>query len=204
MTTPDELRNLWHRGADLRPGKGEQEMLALVIEKTRAFDRRIAVRNAVEVVAAAFVFCLFGFFAWKAPGLVMRVGMAIVALSGVWIAYYIMRFGAGPKRLDPGMELSQYSNLLRENYDQQIRLLRRVKYWYLLPPYIGIVIGNVGVWMQLTAEGQPLAVRWASLVGLPFVTAFFAGVWVLNERYGVRHLERSKRELADIAGERSR
>ncbi len=172
-------------------------MLAFVIEKTRAFDRRIAVRNVIEVLASAFVFCLFGFLAWKAPNAVIRVGMAVVALSGVWISGYILRYGAGPKQLDAGMDLSEYRRLLQENYDQQIRLLRRVKYWYLLPPYVGIVIGNVGVWMQLTAEGQPMAIRLASLVGVPFVTLVFAGIWVLNEHYGVRHLEKLKREVGD-------
>ena len=195
MNTRDELRNLWHNEAGIQPGKRGEEMLTLVIERTRSFDRRIAVRNAIECIAAVFVCVMFGWFAWKAPSQVIRLGMAIVALSGVWIAYYILRYGAGPKRLDPGMDLSGYRRLLLDNYDQQIRLLRRVKYWYLLPPYVGIVIGNLGVWMQLTAEGQPLTIRLASLVGLPLVTAFFAGVWILNEHYGVRHLERLKREL---------
>jgi hypothetical protein len=121
--------------------------------------------------------------------------MTIVALSGIWIVYYILRHGGGPKRLDPGMGLSVYNQLLRENYEQQIRLLRRVKYWYLLPPYIGIVIGNIGVWFQQTSEGHNPGVRLASLLGLAFVTLIFGVIWILNERYGVRHLERLKREL---------
>jgi len=200
MTTQDNLRNLWHAGPESGPGKGEQEMLALVMEKTRAFDRRIAVRNTIEVAASFLVFCMFGFFAWKAPNLTTRIGMAIVALSGVWISYYILRFGSGPKPLDPGMELSRYSDLLRENYDQQIQLLRRVKYWYLLPPYVGIVIGNLGVWLQLRTEGKPLAIQLASLVSLPFVTLVFAAVWILNEKYGVERLKRLKQELTAVAG----
>jgi hypothetical protein len=204
MNSTDELRNLWRSGAAMQPGKRGEEMLSLVIEKTRSFDRRIAVRNIIECLAAAFVFYLFSFFAWKAPNAVTRAGMAIVALSGVWIAYYIMHFGAGPKQLDPGMDLSRYSDLLRENYDQQIRLLRRVKYWYLLPPYVGIIVGNLGVWVQLTAEGQNLGVRLASLAALPFITAFFAGVWILNERYGVRHIERLKGELTSLQESKSK
>lgn len=198
MSARNELRDLWQSGAELRSAKGGEEMLALVIEKTRAFDRRITGRNVAEVAAAAFVFCIFAFFAWKAPNLTIRAGAAIVALSEVWIAHYILRFGTGPKRLDPGMELGRYSDLLRENYDQQIRLLQRVKYWYLLPPYVGMVVGNVGLWLQATAEGKPLAIRLASLAGLPLVTAIFAGVWVLNEKYGVQHLQKLKRELTAL------
>jgi hypothetical protein len=195
MNAQDELRDLWHCGTDIQPGKRGEEMLALVIEKTRSFDRQIAVRNALECIAAAFVVCMFGWFAVTAPNQIVRAGMTIVALSGIWIVYYILRYGGGPKRLDPGMDLSVYNRLLRENYEQQIRVLRRVKYWYLLPPYIGIVIGNIGVWFQQTSEGHNSGARLANLLGLVFVTLIFGAIWILNERYGVRHLERLKREL---------
>jgi hypothetical protein len=195
MTTHDDLRDLWHDQRGQLSEKNGEEMLAHVIERTRAFDRRIAVRNAVECVAAALVVVLFSWFAWKAPNEVIRAGMIVVALSGAWIGYYILRHGGGPEPLDPGMDLSEYNRLLGENYDKQIRLLRRVKYWYLLPPYVGIVTANVGLWLQFGAEGRPLPARAGGLLGLLIVTAFFGFVWVLNERYGVRHLERLKREL---------
>ena len=114
MTTQDEIRELWLGGTASQPGKRGEEMLTLVIERTRSFDRRIAIRNVTECLAAALVTGIFGWFAWKAPNGISRAGMAIVALSGVWIAYYILRYGGGPKRLDPGMDLCQYGRLLRE------------------------------------------------------------------------------------------
>lgn len=200
MNVNDEIRDLWQAKAAEQPEKRGEEMLANVIEKTRTFDRRIAVRNAIECFAAIFVVGMFGWFALKAPNGIARTGMVVVALSGIWIAFYILRYGGGPKRLDPGMDLSQYNQLLRENYDQQIRLLQQAKYWYLLPPYVGIVIGNIGVWQQLAREGQPVPVRVASLLGLVFVTAFFVFVWILNERYGVRHITRLKQELKELGG----
>jgi membrane protein YdbS with pleckstrin-like domain len=195
MNTQNELRDLWLNEAGCQPAKGGEEMLTLVIEKTRTFDRQIAVRNALECMAAAFVVGLFAWFAWTAPNAIMRAGMAIVAFSGVWIAFYILRYGGGPGRLDPGMDLSAYNRLLAESYDQQIRLLRRVKYWYLLPPYLGILVGNVGVWQRLASEGQN---PWVSLLGLGLVTAIFVGIWILNERYAVRRIERLKQELRSI------
>ena len=163
-------------------------MLALVIEKTRSFDRQIAVRNALEYIGAVFVVCMFGWFAVKAPNQIVRAGMTIVALSGIWIIYYIRRYGGGPKRPDAGTDLFVYNRLLHENYEQQIRLLRQVKYWYLLPPYVGIVIASIGAWFQPPA----------GLLGLVVVSLIFGVVWVLNERYGVRHLERLKKELLTL------
>ena len=99
-----------------------EEMLTVVIERTRRFDRRIAVRNAIECIAATFVVGIFAWFAWKAPSGLEKAGAAMVAASGVWIGYYILRFGSGPKALDPGMNLTAYNQLLKESYEQQIRL----------------------------------------------------------------------------------
>ncbi|MBZ5680376.1 MAG: hypothetical protein LAO24_09755 [Acidobacteriia bacterium] len=175
-------------------------MLTLVIERTRNFDRQIAVRNAIECCAAVFVTLLFSWFAWRAPGLLEGTGMAIVAASGVWIAFYILRFGSGPKPLDPGVSLNAYRQLLRDGYDQQIRLLRNVKYWYLLPPYIGLVIANLGFWLRLKASGTP---AWGAIAAIGVVTGIFALVWIANEFFGVRHLERLKRDLATTEAKES-
>lgn len=195
MNTQDDLRNLWHNEAGIQPGKRAEEMLTLVIERTRRFDRQIAMRNSIECIAAALVVGMFAWFAWKAPNEIIRAGMAMVALSGVWIAFYILRYGGGPKPLDPGMDLSAYPRILEESYERQIRLLRRVKYWYLLPPYIGLVVGSVGLWSQLASEGKSLWAGFASLLDFGVTTVVFAFVWILNERYGVRKLERLRDEL---------
>ena len=170
-------------------------MLTMVIERTRTFDRRIAVRNAIECAAAVLVVGIFAWFAWKAPSGLEKAGAAMVAASGVWIAYYILRFGSGPKTLDRGVSLNAYSQSLRESYEQQMRLLRNVKYWYLLPPYVGILVANVGMWMRVHEKGGS---PWGVLVNAAVVTGFFGLVWILNEVHGVRYLERLKRELAEI------
>ena len=193
----DQLCDLWHGGSHSSIEKEGEEMLTMVIERTRSFDRRIAVRNTIECAAAFVVVGIFAWFAWSAPGLLERAGNAMVAASGLWIAYYILRFGSGPRRLDPGVSLNAYNQLLRANYERQIRLLRNVKYWYLLPPYVGILVANLGLGLRLHAEGRNL---WGVAAGMAAVTCVFVLVWIANEVYGVRHIERLKRELSLIEG----
>jgi hypothetical protein len=187
-TTPDS--------ASLKEKEGE-EMLTMVIERTRSFDRRIAVRNAIECAAAILVVGVYGWAAWNAPSALEKAGNAIVAASAIWIAYYILRFGSGPRALDPGVNLNAYNQLLKEGYEQQIRLLRNVKYWYLLPPYVGVLVASVGLWLRLHGQGQSPR---GAVVSVAAVTVVFVLVWILNEVYGVRYLERLKRELASIEG----
>jgi len=193
----DQLCDLWHGESPSPIEKEGEEMLNMVIERTHSFDRRIVVRNAIECVAAFVVVGIFAWFAWRAPSLLERVGNAMVAASGLWIAYYILRFGSGPRRLDLGVSLNAYNQLLRANYEQQIRLLRNVKYWYLLPPYVGLLVANLGLWLRLHGDGKG---SWAALVSMATVTCIFGLVWIANEVYAVRHLEHLKRELSSIEG----
>lgn len=175
-------------------------MLTMVIERTRTLDRRIAVRNAIECVAGFFVMGIYAWSAWKAPSGLEKIGDAMVAGSGVWIAYYILRFGSGPRPLDPGVSLNAYHQLLRAGYEQQIRLLRNVKYWYLLPPYIGVLVASLGLWLRLHGEGRN---PWSVLISVGAVTCVFVLGWIANEVYGLRYLERLKGELSSITGDES-
>ena len=70
-----------------------------------------------------------------------------------------------------------------------------VKYWYLLPPYVGILVAHLGLGLRLYAEGRNL---WGAVAGIAAVTCIFVLVWIANEVYGVRHIERLKRELSLI------
>ncbi len=205
----DELRDLWLSKSQRESGQCEsnptlieegEKMLTIVIENTRNFDRRIAVRNAIECSSALAVTVLFAWFAWRAPSLLERIGMAMVSVSGVWIGFYLLRFGSGPEALDPGVSLSAYRQLLEQAYERQIRLLRNVKYWYLLPPYLGLIIANLGLWLRLKASGP---ISWVAIADIGIVTAVFALVWIANETFGVRHLESLKRDLLTISGDAS-
>ena len=194
----DRLHDLWRSESASSSTSPEQqeregeEMLTMVIERTRKFDRTILLRNVREVVASLIVTGVFAWFAWKAPSQLERAGFVMVAASGIWIVYYLVRFAGGPGRLDPGVNLSGYNRLLLQSYEQQIRSARSVKYWYLLPMYAGLVVTSVGSWLRLHGAGKS---PWGSVVSMVMVTAAFGFVWVLNEVYAVRCLEKLKREL---------
>ena len=193
----DRLNDLWRSEAssssspEQKEREGE-EMLTMVIERTRKFDRQILLRNVREVAAALIVTGIFAWFAWKAPSGLERIGDAITAASGVWITFYVLRFGAGPKALDPGVNLHAYHALLRGNYDRQVRLVRSAKYWYLLPMYAGLAVLSLGMWLRLHGAGQSGR---PAVMSMLIITVGFGFAWILNEVYAVRCLEKLKREL---------
>ncbi len=193
----DELSELWHSETPSLIEKEDEKMLTMVIEKTRSFDRLIAARNMREYMATLIGLPWAVWIAWTTPSPLVRAGCVLAILTLVGGVYYLRHFG-GTKRLDPGARLNAYSQLLRANYDQQIRVVRSVKY-VLLPLYASILMVSVGH-LRMHADGMgPRAV----LIYLAIVACFFVLVWIVNEVYAVRKLERFKRELPSIEGSES-
>ena len=123
-------------------------MLEIVQKKMQKFDRMIAWRNRLECIAAAAVAIFFTWTAVHAPNIVMKAGCLVVAGGAAWIIFYMLRYGSTGAAIDPSENLANYTQALVGRYDHQIRLLKSVKYWYLLPMYIGLLILSVGISMQ--------------------------------------------------------
>jgi hypothetical protein len=189
------LRELWTS----QPTRGATdlgELLALVQARTGRFDRMIIMRNLIECAAALSVAVFFAHYALvRAQNAVSRLGGWLVAAGAIWIISYVVRHGQGPATLDPSQDVSSYTSALRARYDHQIRLLKSVKYWYLLPLYVGLSVANAGALLE---RRHPWAFDWRDLAGPVFYTAVFAVVWWLNEIYAVGRLERERARLLSI------
>ena len=200
MDARDELRELWCSQSSATATTRE-ELVMLVQKKTRQFDRLILIRNLLESVAALAVAVFFVAMAARAPDAVQRTGLLIVAASGLWIIIYLLRYRRTSAPVDPDQELNGYRRALVERYDREIRLLRSVKYWYLLPPWIGLLIGSTGVVLQEFRNGR---LGWYEFINPAIYTAFFALVWWLNEVYGVARLRAERARVLAVADEGNR
>ena len=197
MKAKDELRELWCTQPYSSATKRE-DLVKLVQKQTKRFDRIILIRNLLECTAAAVVLVWFTLFAVRTQDTVQRVGSIVIAASAVCIIYFLLRYARGPANEDPSQNLSAYRRALLERYDTQIRLLKSVKYWYLLPPYVGLLIGSAGVLLSHARLG---VVGWRDLVGPALYTAFFVFVWWLNEVKGVARLRSERARLLSIGEE---
>ena len=194
MNSQDELHDLWCSQPSSKTGRGE-DMLEFVQKRTSHFDRAMAVRNWMECIAAGVVMAAFGFSALRTEDLLVRAGSLVVAASAAWIIFYLLRYGRGPRQVDPSMDLRGYAEALVNRYDHQIKLLKAVKYWYLLPPYLGLLLGTLGV---LRDEARTRTLGWSDLIWPVVYTAFFAAIWWLNEVHSVRRLRKERAKLLAI------
>jgi len=167
-------------------------MLTIAMERADRFDRTIKSRNLRECVCAAVLTAMFAFIAWKSPNALARAGNLVVAASGLWIAFCMLRYGREAPSPAPDGSLADFRQALLRKYDHQIRLLKNVKYWYLLPPYVGLLMASAGVVRAHSADGQP---AWPQLIAPAIYTAVFGFIWWLNEGPGVKKLERERARL---------
>jgi vacuolar-type H+-ATPase subunit I/STV1 len=143
-------------------------------------------------VVAAF----FAIAAWKQHNAIERLGSLIIVAGALFIIYYIRRHGAEPPDPNPDQTLGGYQRALAEKYGHQIRLLRNVKFWYLAPMYVGLLIATAGLLKERAASG---ALTWVDAIGPIVYTLVFAAIWWLNEVYTVRKLQGMRTKL--MAGE---
>lgn len=193
MADHDELHQLWRCPAGCPSMKGEV-MLALAMQKAHRFDRMIQMRNTFECAVALVMAAVFGRWAWHAPNTLTGVGRWVVAASMLWIVYYLLRYGREAAPPNPDQTLVAFQQALLGKYDHQIRLLRSVKYWYLLPPYAGLLLISAGMLSDLVAAHLPM---WPVSLAVAAYTLLFGALWWLNEIKGVQRLQRDRARLLE-------
>lgn len=176
----DELVKIWTN--DPPPVKRtDQEVMALVTQRQKRLEKRVRVRDWLEIIAAAIVCAFFFWAALHSQNLLQRTGNWMIVAAGAWIIYYLRAHRFRDFQSDPTLDLQNYTRELLSVYEKQIRLLRQVKYWYLLPLYIGLVVGWAGT-LALHREGG-----WMKpVLSIIFITGLFGTIWWLNEVWAVR------------------
>jgi hypothetical protein len=176
----DELVRLWQNDT---VGTPESERIArTLMAQTWRFDQKISRRNFREYGAGIAV---MAFFAGH-----VALGDPIFGATGIVCVAFVMAYIWWTHRdlepLDPTADLAAYRAALLRRFDDQIRLLRTVPYWYLLPLFVPCVWVSVRVWDR---KG------WLALIPLAVFAAFYAFIGWLNVGPGVRGLRAARAKV---------
>jgi hypothetical protein len=192
MTTSDELRQLWQ--SDINEAIDQRELLRELERRRRNFDRANRRRDLQEFVAMLVVIVVYLWFAAHAVTTFERVADVWLAACGVWIIFYVRRYAKLARKPVPEQTLGAYREALVERYNRQIRLSKSMKYWYILPFWMGLLLFALA---DRVHGGKNIKF----VLVVIFVTAVNGFVWWLNEGPGIRCLERKRQELATLIGE---
>ena len=128
-----ELEQLWKRQPSLQPsGEDITRIAATVAELDRTFRRKIRARDLREIGAAVVVAIAFGLAAQTWLRWICVASSVFVIGVIIW-----SRLAVRPPRENPSV-VGRLQQMLRET-QMQIRLLRSVLWWYLVPCAVVIV-----------------------------------------------------------------
>ena len=197
MIPPNNELRVWQDVWQSDSGGGRSspaDLLCKLERRASEFRRRIWRRNLRESIAGLVVFLFFGFLATRQPNLLARAALAWLAVSGLWVAFYVHRYSKTARAPAPDQTLACFRRSLLAAYDEQIRLLRAAKYWYILPFWLGLLLIALASWK---AGMGPVRVG----LFLLWITAVNAVVWWMNEVPGVRSIRGKRDELLTLVGE---
>jgi hypothetical protein len=178
----DNLQKAWQSQDRSETTLNEEEAFRMVLQKSRKFDRSVFWRDVRE---SAVALGLAAFFVWGAHKFAAHSWPWYAAAAcDLWVAAFLIADRRVQRDPAPGSSTKECIGQAVRSVDHQIRLLRNVAWWYLLPCALSIllVLGEMAaqiprdMWMQCY---MPFLVTAAgSMILLP-------GVYWLNQ-YAVR------------------
>ena len=177
-----EFEKLWQSQTPESPRISPEDFR----RRMHKFERKIFWRNLIEYVAGAIGIGTYGYYEWKFPGLLLRLGSGLVILGTLYVMYQLhRRASAEPSPADLGR--STYVEFHHRQLVRQRDALRGVWSWYLLPFIPGFAVFLAGHAQSAVdtarVAGHPLsAVHVVRFVGgaVCFFAVLFGGIWLLN------------------------
>ena len=171
--------------------------------RARKFERRIRWRNLREYAAGALVVGVFGYYVWRIPAPLVRLGSMLV-IAGALFALRSLHVRGASGSAPVGMAFSPCLEFYRRQLERQRDLLRDVWTWYLLPFVPGLAVFLVGLLGWTLAQPNAPAHR-PLIVGVFAATAagcglVLAAVARLN-RWAARKLQHEIDTLAALEEE---
>ena len=189
-----ELENIWNEQGAIKPDPKDIAKIATAVRSgDRKFRRTIWWRDLREIGTALILAAVFGN--------VGQTGFRWIAVAScLFVAGFIIRSRVGEKfRAGQASVADQVQQMIRGT-ETQIRLLRSVVWWYLLPCAIGtvaIVLDRAYAHDRLPRRVDPfhLPIFFVTMIMLAI------GVYWLNQRAVRKHLEPRRASLRQMLAE---
>ena len=184
----DDLLRLWQE--TILPQR-DAELLARRVGRMKLlrFDIAIARRNVREYAGVGVVVLLAG---WQMMNGGDRVSSGLAIAAALFVGGFLWRQHRHVRPPDPSMNARDYQAALLQRIDHQVRILKKARYWYLLPLYLPVL--RVA---SLTWTSRP----GVTLLFLVAVTLVFVVVGWLNEHFAVAYLEKERARVKALYGE---
>lgn len=176
-----DLGTLWR---EQRVSAFAEVDVAAIRTSSDRFAKKVRARNLTELVAAALLVVFGSIEFFRAPQVLLKLGMAAMVLGAIAVTAVLLTRG---KNLPPPPDDAPTREVIdhaRTELERQADLLERVWLWYLLPvtPSMFLVYGHALV--EAIAAGKSI---WGPIGLFAGTAAFFVFVYFLNLRSARKH-----------------
>jgi len=186
----DHLKTVWQN----QPSEGICMSVEEIRQRAGIFQNKVYWRNAREYVAGIVVVVFFGFYFWRMPDALTRVGNGLMIAGVLYLICHLHHHGSS-RNLPADLGLASGIEFHRRELDRQRELLRSVWSWYLAP----VIPGLVGLMLARARinPGRLLPIVLSSAL----IALLFIFVWWLNHQ-AARRLQSRIDELNALEGQR--
>jgi len=133
-----DLKVAWQQqSTESIPHRPNREIVRTVMARLEDIHRTIRWRDRREIGAATVGIIAFGAWFWTLPGVVSRIGAAVMVAGSVLIIARIAWARPGRCKQQPHLQMREYCASERDRIQAQIRLLQSALWWYLGPTLLG-------------------------------------------------------------------
>lgn len=206
---PEEMKQAWQVQAT--PG-GLRVDAGILREELRQSRRRFAATIFWRDVREVGV-CLVLIPVWIYLGLDRSCDWTwyLMVPALLWIAGYLLadRMRSRRRPLDPGEPLRRHVEITMEQLDRQIRLLRTVFWWYLLPIILAMAAylghdawqGRTGGWWMMAAASEVSGMGVAVMIGVYWLNQYVVRTDLEPRRHELESMLASLEDERPAAGE---
>ena len=185
----DALKKLWQEQPLDVPALPDGAQIAAMKKRMTCFDKTISWRDYGEVAACIVIIVFFGWdLLFRNPSALTQAGCVVLIASAVFIAWKLIWSKRRLPKAEPNAPIFEAVRGELRKVENQIRLLKSVAWWYLLPLFIGVILHNFG------AGGGFLS----KLIYFTFVLALYVFIYWLNRRAVKKNLLPLKQGLESL------
>jgi CubicO group peptidase (beta-lactamase class C family) len=174
-------------------------LLNEVRRNQQQFRATIFRRDMIEVLVAAVLVPIFGWWGWKGQWTAYLCAFGCLVVG----AYFLIdRRRQKKKTPDRHGSLKECAITSLAEVNHQIWLLKNVLWWYLLPIYVPLVMFFLEMaWRTQAPIAARIVVLMTSLFMVGFTSVMYAGIFWLNQFAVRKNLEPRQRELEKLLNE---
>jgi hypothetical protein len=204
------LINIWKESSrNTQLNLNYNELATELKRKAVQLDKDIKKRNQLEIGLTLLLLPVALYLFFEVPYYLFKAGVLLITIWFLYVIYKLKKTRGLKTDFDANITLKHQLNKQKKYVEEEVKLLRNVIYWYLLPPYTSLLLMISSAYFHHDVQWQNAFLKgllseniYGHLVYIIFLTALYFYIYKLNMKAiakdlmpVVHDIERIEKEL---------